>query len=93
MIAECCGIATGLNHLLRPRNQRPPRRAAKPCDKIAPLHSITSSARARREGGTLSFSILAVSALMTSSNLLDCKTGRSVGLAPLRVWPTLRCII
>ena len=49
------------------------------------FYSITSSARASSEGGTVRFSILAVSALMTSSNVLDCKTGRSVGLAPLRV--------
>ena len=32
-------------------------------------------------------SILAVWALMTSSNLLDCTTGRSAGLAPLRMRP------
>jgi hypothetical protein len=32
-------------------------------------------------------SILAVSALMTSSNLLDCMTGKSADLAPLRMRP------
>src|SRR5262245_48526705 len=50
-------------------------------------HSITSSARASSVGGTARPSILAVWALMTSSNLLDCTTGRSVGLAPLRIRP------
>ena len=43
----------------------------------APRHSITSSARASSSGGTVRPSIRAVSALMTSSNLLDCTTGRS----------------
>jgi hypothetical protein len=33
--------------------------------------------------GTVRPSILAVSALMTSSNLLACTTGRSAGFAPL----------
>jgi hypothetical protein len=37
--------------------------------------------------GTARLSILAVSALMTNSNLLDCTTGRSAGLAPLRMCP------
>src|SRR5262245_11829355 len=30
---------------------------------------------------------LAVCMLITNSNLVDCKTGRSAGLAPLRIWP------
>src|SRR6476646_7067852 len=50
-------------------------------------HSITSSARASRVGGTSRRSILAVSALMTSSNFEDCTTGNSAGLAPLRMRP------
>ena len=48
-------------------------------------HSITSSARASSVGGTVSLSILAVSALMTSSNLEGCTTGKSAGLEPLRM--------
>src|SRR6202011_4826049 len=51
-------------------------------------YSITSSATESSAGGTVRPSILAVSALMTSSNLLACTTGRSAGLAPLRVRPT-----
>src|SRR5262249_26042551 len=47
-------------------------------------HSITSSARASSMGGTARPSIRAVSALMTRSNLLDCTTGRSAGLAPFQ---------
>src|SRR6185295_11866489 len=34
--------------LLRARGERPHRRATQPCDELAPYHSITSSARARR---------------------------------------------
>ena len=74
--------------LLRARRQRP-RRAAPPSSVMNSrrLHSITSSARASSVGGTSRPSILAVSALMTSSNLVDCTTGRSAGLAPLRMRP------
>jgi hypothetical protein len=50
-------------------------------------HSITSSAVASREGGTVRPSILAVWALMTSSSLLTCTTGKSAGLTPLRMRP------
>ena len=50
-------------------------------------HSMTSSARASNVGGTVRPSILAVWALMTSSNLLDCTAGRSAGFAPLRMRP------
>jgi hypothetical protein len=38
--------------LLRTRRKRPRRRAAEQCDELAPPHSITSSARASRVGGT-----------------------------------------
>src|SRR5215475_10584064 len=51
-------------------------------------HSITSSARASRFGGTSMPSARAVDRLMTSSNLLDCTTGKSSGFAPLRMRPT-----
>ena len=50
-------------------------------------HSITSSALASSVVGTVRPSILAVWALMTSSNLDACTTGRSAGLAPLRIRP------
>src|SRR5262249_16954434 len=50
-------------------------------------YSITSSAVASNDGDTVRPSILAVWALMTSSNLLDCTTGKSAGLAPLRIRP------
>src|SRR5262245_51104233 len=78
-------------HALRPlrnRGKRPHgRRAAKQRDEVAPFHSITSSAMARSEGGTVRPSIRAVPVLMTNSNLLDCTIGRSAGFAPLRMRP------
>src|SRR5262249_5786012 len=52
-----------------------------------PHHSITSSASASSFGGRLRPSILAVWALMTSSNLVDCTTGKSAGFTPLRMRP------
>jgi hypothetical protein len=58
-----------------------------PIADIAPLHSITSSARASSDGGTMRPNILAVWALTTSSNLLACTTGKSAGMAPFRVRP------
>jgi Luciferase-like monooxygenase len=43
-------------------------------------YSITSSARASKEGGTVRPSALAVLRLITNSNLVGCSTGRSEGL-------------
>src|SRR5260370_24682921 len=48
------------------------------------FHSMTSSARARIDGGTVRPSALAVLRLTTNSNVVGCWTGRSAGLAPLR---------
>src|SRR5262249_1202436 len=74
--------------LLCPRRQWPRGRAANQRDELAPTrHSITSSAVASRVGGTARSSILAVQALITNSNLIDCTTGKSAGFAPLRMRP------
>jgi hypothetical protein len=78
--------------LLCARRERPRHRAAEKRDERAALHSITSSARASSDGGTSRPSMRAVWALMTSSNLAYCSTGRSVGLAPLRMRPTYTAI-
>ena len=51
------------------------------------LYSITSSARASSVGGTSRPSAFAAFRLITNSNLVDCTTGRSTGLAPLRIRP------
>jgi hypothetical protein len=50
-------------------------------------HSMTSSARASSDCGTVSPSDFAVFILITSSNLVGSATGRSAGLAPLRILP------
>jgi hypothetical protein len=52
-----------------------------------PPYSMSSSARARTGGGIVSPSALAVFKLTTSSNFVGCWTGRSAGLAPLRIFP------
>ena len=57
-----------------------------PCT-VATIYSITSSATESSDGGTVSPIILAVSVLMTSSNLVDCTTGKSAGFTPLRMRP------
>ena len=48
-------------------------------------YSITSSAMATRPGGKVRPSAFAVLRLITNSNLFGCTTGRSAGLAPLRI--------
>ena len=52
------------------------------------IHSITSSARASNEGGTVRPSALAVLRLTTSSNLVGCAIGKSAGLLPLKILST-----
>src|SRR5215468_5331178 len=74
--------------LLRPRRERPRRRAAEQRDELPSLHSITSSARARTEFGISSPRLLAVLRLTTSSYLVGACTGRSAGSAPLRMRST-----
>ena len=54
--ATCCAFAAN--------GQR--RRAAKPRNELAPLHSITSSARASNVGGTVRPSAFAVLRLITN---------------------------
>src|SRR5262249_13374496 len=72
--------------LLRARRERPcGRRAAEQRDERAPLHSITSSARAMSVGGISRPSAFAVLRLITSSNLIGAWTGRSAGFSPLRM--------
>jgi hypothetical protein len=48
-------------------------------------YSITSSAMESTPAGIVRPSVFAVLRLMTSSNLVDCITGRSAGFAPLRI--------
>src|SRR5262249_32498017 len=75
--------------LLSARRKRPGTcRAGNYFDKLAPSHSITSSAAMRIEGGTVSPSDLAVFTLTSSSNLVACTTGRSAGFSPFKIRPT-----
>ena len=74
---------------LRARREWPRRRrSAEQRDELPPLHSITSSARASREGGISSPSALAVLRLMTNSIRVGCSTGNSAGVAPRRIRST-----
>jgi hypothetical protein len=51
-------------------------------------YSITWSARASTDGGIANPSVLTVFRLMTKSKCVGCSTGRSAGLAPLRLLST-----
>src|SRR5262249_15599516 len=73
------------HRLLRARRKRPRRPTAEQSDELPPPHSITSSARARSVGGTVSPSALAVLALISRLNLVGCCTGNSAGFSPLRI--------
>src|SRR5262249_60384032 len=75
--------------LLGPGRERPrSRRTAEQRYELAPLHSITSSARASSVGGTSSPSAFAVLRLITSSYFVACCTGRLAGFSPLRMRST-----
>jgi hypothetical protein len=74
--------------LLRACGDRPSRRPADCCDELAAFHSITSSAATNSVCGTVRPIALAVLRLMASSNFVGWRTGRSAGLAPLRIRPT-----
>ena len=52
------------------------------------VYSISSSVSAIRLAGISSPRDLAAFILMTNSYLIGCRTGRSAGLAPLRIFPT-----
>src|SRR5262249_32190482 len=56
--------------------------------KLPPFHSITSSARASSDGGTVRPSVFAVLRLITSSYLVGAWTGSSAGFSPLRMRST-----
>src|SRR5262249_6570266 len=74
--------------VLRTRRERPrDDRAAEQRDELAPLHSITSSARPESGSGTVMPSALAVLRFRISSTFVDCTTGRSAGFSPLRIRP------
>src|SRR6516225_2193332 len=71
--------------LLRARYQRPCRRTASNRDELPPLHSITSSARASSEGGTVRPRAFAVLRFIASSYFVGACTGRSAGFSPFKI--------
>jgi len=70
----------------------PPCRSMPPDQRyeLAPLHSITLSARATRPAGTFSPIAFAAFRLMTNSNRAGCSTGMSAGLVPRNIFATMR---
>src|SRR5580704_8649511 len=74
--------------LLRTRGEWPCWRTAKCSDKLAPPHSITSSAINNVDWGMVSPSALAVFRLITNSYLVGVCTGKSDGFSPLRMRST-----
>src|SRR5262249_28870452 len=75
--------------LLRPGREWPRCRVPEQRDELASAdHSITSSARASRIGGTSRLSAFAVLRLTINSILAACCTGRSAAFSPFRIRPT-----
>ena len=73
-----------LGSVARAASGRP---AAGKGDELAPLHSISSSARPSSDSGMESPNAFAVLRLMASSTVVDCCTGKSAGLSPFRMRP------
>src|SRR5262244_3810594 len=74
--------------LLRTRRERSRRRASEERDEVATVHSMISLASRRNGSGIARPSAFAVLRFTTSSNLVGNWTGRSPGLAPLRMRST-----
>src|SRR4029077_895065 len=55
------------------------------CSAAKTHHSISRFARMSNDGGTSSPSAFAVLMLITNSNFVGCSTGKSPGLAPLKI--------
>src|SRR5262249_11650952 len=60
--------------------------------RCSAAHSITSSAISRISRVIVRPSGLAALRLMTNSNLVGCSTGKSAGLAPLRILSTYTAV-
>src|SRR6516225_3240347 len=73
--------------LLRACREWPLGHGAEKRNEIPPPHSMTSSARPDNVSGTVSRSVSALLRLMTSPTFTTCWTGKSAGLAPLRILP------
>lgn len=74
---------------LSPRHENAAERCGGDHDRGATaLHWITSSARSSSDCGMLNPKALAVFRLIKNSKVAGCSTGRSAGLAPLRIRST-----
>ena len=71
--------------LVRAESARHRQCAAYEKHQLAPLHSMTSSAPASKDRGTVSPSVFAVFRFMTNSSFVGCSTGKSPGFAPLNI--------
>src|SRR5262245_36216765 len=71
--------------LLRACLDRPRKYLTQQGQDLSPPHSITSSARASRAGGTVRPRVFAVLRLNTSSNWVGCWTGRSATWSPFKM--------
>ena len=85
LIAQWLSERLGQPFLVENRTGAATNIATEERDEIAPLHSITSSARPSSIGGTVRPIVLAVFRLITSSNLVGCWTGRSPGFSPMNM--------
>src|SRR5262249_49133299 len=74
--------------LLRPQPERRSEELSHGSREGATVHSITRSARSSTDGGMVRPRAFAVLRLITSSYFVGCSTGRSAGLAPLRILST-----
>src|SRR5262249_52762638 len=79
---------TSSAQLLVPSGQPSLSILTEPRDELAPLHSITSSARPRSVGAISIPIAFAVFRLITISNLVGCSTGSSPGFAPRKILST-----
>jgi hypothetical protein len=97
-VSPLAGEPRAVTLVLRPMNRhtqlmgwshtgRWPSRRTKPRDELPPVHSVTSSARTRRDVGKVMPSALATLTLRANSAFVDSCTGRSAGFSPLRIRP------
>src|SRR5262249_14218521 len=80
----------GHRRLLRPRRDRPRRRAAEQSNELAALHSITLSARSTIDDGTSKPIAFAACRLIANSNVVGCSIGTLLTFSPLKTLASCR---
>jgi hypothetical protein len=86
--ATRCINGTSMNACVGRERERTPNRQSLHCRTANCLaYSITSSARAISDGGTVRPSDFAALRLITRSNLVGNCTGKAAALVPLRIFP------